>query len=220
MLGAALSALTLALAAFGVVSAGVFAYGTQGLPARTRWPTTFGVAVFPVAYLFLVLSAWSGPYNALCERRGVPMLGTANVAPLNEHANLAREGDDGWSVVFVGEDAASPLHNVRGVGATATHVYGTKLRDSSGPDTEWFLADARAEAPRTFADEADWSAAARAAGVTSLAIDAPAVAYDALRRAWIDYLFLAFEAVVLVALLVGWTRHVARVWARRGVPAR
>ena len=42
-----------------------------------RWPTALRVALFPVTYLFLVVFAWYGAYNTLCELRDAPIVGTA-----------------------------------------------------------------------------------------------------------------------------------------------
>jgi hypothetical protein len=213
MLGAALLGLTVALGVFGVVSAAVFAYATRGVPGRVRWPTTIAVAGFPVTYLFLVLFAWYGPYNSLCEARGVPILGTADVAPIAPFANLAREHGGSWTVVAGAGPAR--ISGVQTVGASETVAFGKKDGEYGAPEPEWFLVDARPDGLRTFPDEATWARAVAAAAGTAPTPAPAADVYAAHRKVWIDYSFLAFEGVTLLVVLVGWVRHVARVWAMR-----
>ena len=214
MLGGAFVVLTIVLALAGLVTAVVFALRTKHVPGRVRWPTTLGVALFPLSYLFLVLFAWYGAYNALCELRDVPIVGTAEAVTLNGASRLAREDSGQVTVTVRFGDETPTLYGLQTLGYTDTLVYGTKDAEYSDPTRVWFLFDPRAGAVQTFPDEPAFTAAARAAGLETPATSDPAALYPRLRRVWIDYIFLAAEVVALLAVLVGWVRFVESVRTR------
>ena len=62
--------------------------GSRALADRARWPTAVGVALFPVTYLFLVVFAWYGPYNTLCELRDAPIVGAGEGVVHREHVDV------------------------------------------------------------------------------------------------------------------------------------
>jgi predicted Zn-dependent protease len=71
--------------------------GSRALADRARWPTAVGVALFPVTYLFLVVFAWYGPYNTLCELRDAPIVGAGEGVVHREHVDVGA-GAEGHAI--------------------------------------------------------------------------------------------------------------------------